>query len=194
MVYRHRRARETTLELVDLVDLPREDRAADWNYTMQTRLFEFFVSLHSAFESSFYALYFAGSRLARKDFPYAGIPTTYSRIKGGPTTNAFETAWPNDPLATAMWDLLADAVHKDLADVRNVLAHRIAPGFGHRITLSDTVNVGGAGTPQNGESEYELAWRGQALATRIPSTLQNAEEALAALWEAAADFFARQPA
>ena len=71
VVYRHRRARETALELTDLVNLPREDRSRDWHFTTQTRLFEFFVSLHSAFESSFYGLYFAGSRLDRQRFTFA---------------------------------------------------------------------------------------------------------------------------
>lgn len=182
VAYRHRRARETALELAALVDLSREDRSADWHFTTQTRLFEFFVALHSAFESSFYGLYFAGSRLAGQSFPLAADPVTYKRINAGSTVKAFETAWPNGLLAAAMSVLIADDVYKDLAEVRNVLAHRIAPGFEHRLTLGAA------------EEEYELAWRGQPLATLIPTTLHTGEEALAALWEAAAHFFAPQPA
>ncbi|MEV6536537.1 hypothetical protein ACGFWD_44800 [Streptomyces sp. NPDC048448] len=164
------------------MDLPREDRSADWHFTTQTRLFEFFVALHSAFESSFYGLYFAGSRLAGQSFALAAAPVTYYRIKANATASAFEAAWPNSPFAAAMSALFAGDVYKDLAEVRNVLAHRIAPGFEHRLTLGAT------------EEEYELDWRGQALATLIPTTLHTAEEALASLWQAAADFFAPQPA
>ncbi|MER5409111.1 hypothetical protein [Streptomyces sp. NPDC002769] len=157
------------------MDLPREDRSADWHFTTQTRLFEFFVALHTAFESSFYGLYFAGSRLAGQSFALAATPVTYYRIKANATARAFEAAWPNSPLAAAM-------SAQDLAEVHNVLAHRIAPGFEHRLTLGAT------------EKEYELDWRGQALTTLIPTTLHTAEEALASLWQAAADFFAPQPA
>lgn len=193
VVYRHRRAHETALELAGLVDLSWEDRDTDWPFTAQTRLFEFFVSLHSAFESSFYGLYFAGSRLARPNFSFADDPAKYQRITAGATAKAFEAAWPNDPLAKAMSDLVAGDFHKELAAVRNILAHRIAPGFEHRMTLRATVGTGGEGTPPSGKIDYELAWRGQPLATLIPSTLEKGEDTLAALWEAAADFFAPRP-
>ena len=193
VVYRHRRAHETALELADLVNLPYEGRAADWHFTTQTRLFEFFVSLHSAFESSFYGLYFAGSRLARPNFASADDPEKYRDITAGKTEKAFKAAWPNDPLAKAMSDLITGDFHKELAVVRNILAHRIAPGFEHRMTLRATVGAGGEGTPPSGKVDYELAWRGQPLATLIPSTLEKGEVTLAALWEAAADFFAPRP-
>ncbi|MGW3311478.1 hypothetical protein ACWDG9_33400 [Streptomyces sp. NPDC001073] len=193
VTYRHRRAHETALELADLVNLPYEDRAADWHYTAQTRLFEFYVSLHSTFESSFYGLYFAGSRLAGPNFAFADEPEKYRNITAGSTVKAFEAARPGDPLARAMSDLVTGDFHKELAVVRNVLAHRIAPGFEHRMTLRATVGAGSEGTPPSGKIEYELAWRGKPLDTLIPSTLERGDDALAALWEATADFFAPQP-
>ncbi|MGW3028280.1 hypothetical protein [Streptomyces sp. NPDC001221] len=185
VVYRHRRAHETALELTDLVNLPPKDRPSNWHFTTQTRLFEFFVSLHSAFESSFYGLYFAGSRLARRYFTFADDPEKYRDVSGKSTTKAFQTAWPNDALAKAMSDLRSDPICKRLADVRNLLAHRIAPGFRHRITLHAEVGV-----PAGGQEEYELAWLGKPLATMVPSTLAQTEEKLAVLWDTAAAFFA----
>ncbi|QDN75754.1 hypothetical protein FNV65_06255 [Streptomyces sp. S1A1-8] len=192
VLYRHRRARETALELTDLVKLPREDRLSDWNFTTQTRLFEFFVSLHSAFESSFYGLYFAGSRLDRQRFTFADDPEKYQRVTGKSMTEAFQVAWPNDVLTKAMSDLRSDPFYDRLGKVRNRLAHRIAPGFEHRITLHAEVGVTGGGSltgRQEGET-YELAWLGEPLATMVPSTLAQAEEKLGVLWDAAAAFFA----
>ncbi|MFF5147831.1 hypothetical protein ACFY6U_50385 [Streptomyces sp. NPDC013157] len=185
VVYRHRRARETALELAALVNLPWEERPSDWHFTTQTRLFEFFVSLHSAFESSFYGLYFAGSRLDRQRFTFADEPEKYRDVTGPSTTKAFQAAWPNDALAKAMSALRSDPFYERLGKVRNLLAHRIAPGFEHRLTLQAHV-----GSPGGEQEEYELAWQGEPLATMIPSTLAQAEEKLGVLWDAAGSFFA----
>ncbi|MFE2320799.1 hypothetical protein ACFXC8_48650 [Streptomyces sp. NPDC059441] len=191
VVYRHRRARETALELTALVNLPREDRPSDWHFTTQTRLFEFFVSLHSAFESSFYGLYFAGSRLDRQRFTFADDPEKYQRVTGKSTAEAFQAAWPNEPLPKAMSDLRSDSFYERLGKVRNRLAHRIAPGFEHRITLhAEGITGGGSLTGGQQGEDYELAWQGEPLATMIPSTLTQAEEKLDVLWDAAAAFFA----
>lgn len=192
VVYRHRRARETALELTGLVNLPSEERLSDWHFTTQTRLFEFFVSLHSAFESSFWGLYFAASRLDRQRFTFADAPERCQRVTGKSTTEAFQVAWPNDALARAMSDLRSDSFYERLGEVRNRLAHRIAPGFDHRITLSAGVGVASGGSRTGGQEceSYELAWLGEPLATMVPSTLAQAEEKLGVLWSTAATFFA----
>lgn len=104
------------------------------------------------------------------------------RINAGGTVTGFTTAWSREPLAQALSELTGSAFYKELSDTRNVLAHRVTPGFEHRVTLM-------AGALTDAEEEtYELAWRGEPLSSFIPATLEQAETELTTLWEAAAGF------
>jgi hypothetical protein len=71
----------------------------------------------------------------RQFFTSADDPTSYFGIKVGSTAKAFGVEGPNDPLGTVMSGLAAGDFHKDRAGVREVLCHRIGPGFRHRVNL-----------------------------------------------------------
>jgi hypothetical protein len=178
-VYRHRRASEIAKEVSALVALPRDRRDNGWHFEIQTRLYEFFVAVLSTFESSIYGLYFVGSCLEPGHFPSVE-PEKRKRIAPASTAKAYAAAWPQEPLTALLTEITTSAAYAELSDTRNVLAHRIVPGLEHRLTLPGEI--------------YELAWRGQSLASFIPDTLGWAEEELRRLWEATANFLeARAP-
>lgn len=180
-VYRHRNASEAAQTLLPLVTDRAAQSAPSWRYTTQTCLFEFVVALNSAFESSAYGLYFIGSVIAPQRFPLVGSGK-WKGINVMATAQAYQAAWPGDPLAQALAALAADTGYGTLYDRRNILAHRIAPGFEHRVTL-------GAGSfPQAAEEGYELAWFGEPLAPMVTKTLAHCEALLTDVWVAAQTF------
>ncbi|MHA4776608.1 hypothetical protein L1085_019195 [Streptomyces sp. MSC1_001] len=187
VVYRHRRAWEASEELLDLARQQRDQRGADWHFAAQTRLFDFFVSLHSTFESSYYGLYFAGGQLAPDKFPL--VQSERRRDIGlKSTVLAFQQAWSGEALTAKLGEVKESGLYKDLAVTRNILAHRVAPGFEHRVTLV------GEELATAHEINYELAWGGKPVEVLISETFTEAEAMLGGLWAEAATFFEDVPA
>ncbi|MFE3934469.1 hypothetical protein ACFXPJ_11935, partial [Streptomyces goshikiensis] len=183
VVYRHRWAWEAGEEVLTLARQQRDDRRPDWHYAAQTALFEFVVSLHSAFESCFYGLYFAGAQLRPSGFPHVTDDAARRKITPKAVVTGYEDQWPGSGLAVELANLKDSPFYDKLGRTRNVLAHRIAPGFEHRVTLEgDTV-------ASAKEYDYELAWRGAEVEALVPDMLSGAEGLLGAVWTQAAEFF-----
>ncbi|MFE2305045.1 hypothetical protein [Streptomyces sp. NPDC059411] len=188
VVYRHRQAWESGEGLLELAQQQRSERGTDWHFAAQTAVFGFYVSLLSSFESTFYALYFAGAQLSPEEFPFIKDDKTHRSIGPASAAKAFTQAWPDDRLSLKLAEVSSSYIHKDshLAKTRNILAHRVAPGFEHRVMLL------GEDLADAKEVNYELAWGGRPVEQLIPETLAEAESVLGSLWEAAADFLDRR--
>ncbi|MDD9376522.1 hypothetical protein M8Z33_07515 [Streptomyces sp. ZAF1911] len=183
VVYRHRRGWEAGEELLALARQQRSDRGTDWHYAAQTALFEFVVSLHSAFESSFYGLYFAGAQLRPGGFPHVADDDSRRKVTPKSVVTEYEKQWPASGLTAELVKVKDSPFYDKLSRTRNVLAHRIAPGFEHRITLEgDSVETAT-------EYEYELVWRGEKVEALVPDILAGTEALLGDLWTQAAKFF-----
>ncbi|MFE1790885.1 hypothetical protein ACFW7J_21230 [Streptomyces sp. NPDC059525] len=146
-------------------------------------MFEFAVSLHSAIESSFYGLYFAGAQLRPVGFPHVVDDDSRRKITPKAVAAAYKKQWPDCGMGAELATVKDSTFYDKLARTRNVLAHRIAPGFEHRVTL--------IGDALESAEEYgdELVWRGEKLETLVPDMLSGTEGLLRGLWTRAAEFF-----
>ncbi|MEU9377810.1 hypothetical protein AB0D94_29175 [Streptomyces sp. NPDC048255] len=183
VVYRHRRAWEAGEELLALARQQRDDRGRDWHYAAQAALFDFVVSLHSAFESSFYGLYFVGAQIRPTGFAHVTGDDTRRSINPKTVTTEYAKQWPGSGLAIELTAVKDSSFYGELARTRNVLAHRIAPGFEHQVSLE------GEALESATEYDYALAWRGEKVEALVPRMLSGAEGMLDSLWTQVAAFF-----
>ncbi|MGW2038705.1 hypothetical protein [Streptomyces virginiae] len=188
VVYRHRQAHEAAEALLALLEKSGDQSARERDYEAQKGLFDFFVSLHSSLESTFYALYFAGAQVKPVGFKHAATPESWRDVTSGETLKKFRLAWPKDNLTLALEDLKKTGEYTDLGEARNILAHRIAPRFNHLLTMQ------GERLANAGDLDHVLRWRGQPVTEAVPQTLTAGEAALASVWKAAAAFFEAPPA
>ncbi|MEU8433997.1 hypothetical protein AB0F18_13935 [Streptomyces sp. NPDC029216] len=147
----------------------RDDRGRDWHYAAQAALFDFVVSLHSAFESSFYGLYFVGAQIRPTGFAHVTDDDTRRSINPKAVTTEYAKQWPGSGLAIELAAVKDSSFYVELARTRNVLAHRIAPGFEHQVTLE------GVALESATEYDYALAWRGEKVEALVPRMLSGAE-------------------
>src|SRR5205807_852388 len=107
-------------------------------------LFEFFATALSSLECLVYGLAAIGEHLRPDVFPVTTKPWT---INFNSVPKMFVTAFPTDPLTTALTEIDTSSEMKSLRDTRNVLAHRAAPGRTYSETLTtsssgDSASVG----------------------------------------------------
>jgi hypothetical protein len=96
-------------------------------YQQEEALFNFFSNGFAAFEALFYGLFAIGSFIDAVTFPLA-TPREQQRVSPSHTNDAFERAFPGDPLLDAFTSLFNDPAYQRWRDMRNVLTHRAAPG------------------------------------------------------------------
>ena len=96
-------------------------------YVQERELFSFFVAGLASVESLCFGLFAIGSLLRPSDYPTA-TPEDLRRISPESTARAFGTFFPGDALALALQSFTASQEFRDWKEIRNVLAHRSAPG------------------------------------------------------------------
>lgn len=175
-VYRHRRAREAAEALAPLASRSPQGEPL-WRYRTQTLLFDFIVGLNSAVESSAYGLYFIGSAIAPPGKEFTRVsPDKRTGINLASTAKAYADAWPGEELPKALVALPKDAGYDVLLKRRNILAHRVAPGFNFSAKTDTSAEL------------YNIAVFGEPLADIVEQTLAHTEHLLDGLWTAAEDF------
>ena len=96
-------------------------------YRQERQLFGFFVSGIAALESFIFFIHFAAAHLKPSAFPIQE-PSDLRAISPKTTAKAFGKEFPGDALTVALTKLVEDPQFNDWNGVRNVLAHRAAPG------------------------------------------------------------------
>jgi hypothetical protein len=101
-------------------------------------LFGFFSNGFSVFEATFYGLYGLGALVCAADFPIS-TEADQRKINLSFTIDCMQRAFPNDPIIQVLNRIKGDTDYASWSRIRNVLAHRVAPGR--------TLFVGGDETP-----------------------------------------------
>jgi hypothetical protein len=126
--YRYRACYEQNEEFKALLqhttDLWREwGSDEEKNYRLEQCLYYFFMNCLSVFDSFAFCLYFVGAMIVPEHFSHVGKPKNIT-LKA--TTNAFASAFPNEPITKRLRILSEDTDFKRVKLVRNILAHRLA--------------------------------------------------------------------
>jgi hypothetical protein len=125
--YRLRACAEYSEDFVKCVRRVGGGPAIEDRYRQEKQLFGFFVSGIAALESFNFFLYFAAAHLRPATF-LVKTPADIRAISRKATTEGFEKEFPGDSLTVALAKLAKDPALKEWVGVRNVLAHRTAPG------------------------------------------------------------------
>lgn len=99
----------------------------DERYIQERELFGFFVTGLASIESLCYGLFAIGSMLDADSFPIAD-PKDMRRVDPKRTANRFEQAFPDDAVTAKLREMVAARGFRQWSDIRNILAHREAPG------------------------------------------------------------------
>lgn len=142
-------------------------------YQQERSLFGFFSNGFSVFESAFYALFALGTLSSPSHFPIA-TAKDQQRISPQSTSAAFATAFPADPLNTALSALLTNAHFIEWREIRNVLTHRAAPGRTFFVGIGD---LGDAPLPDQWKIK-EISLDAQMAANRRVELSQQLERLL----------------
>ena len=96
-------------------------------YIQERELFSFFVAGLSSVESLCFALFAIGAMLRPNDFPM-GTPKELRAISPESTARTFGSLYPGDAFTSALQQLTRSQEFRDWKEIRNILAHRAAPG------------------------------------------------------------------
>lgn len=96
-------------------------------FRQERDLFGFFTNGLSTLEAAFYGLFAIGALLSPALFAMTTAKEQQA-VTPGSTRAAYEKAFPGDPILNVFNTLLIDASYLELRHIRNVLAHRAAPG------------------------------------------------------------------
>jgi len=96
----------------------------DDRYVQERELFGFFVTGLSAIEAFGYGLHFLLSIACPANFPIANKRAINIAL----TKKCLLATKPGEPLTLCVCSLLADQKYKDWKEIRDILAHRGAPG------------------------------------------------------------------
>lgn len=118
-------------------------------HIQERELFAFFITGLSALEGFHFAAHAIGAFVAPAVFPMA-TPSELRAVTVGTVVKRFASAFTGDNLTTAMAGLQQDPLLTAWQEIRNVLAHRVAPGRTHNASvggvsggLQDTVWLNG---------------------------------------------------
>jgi hypothetical protein len=95
-------------------------------YVQERLLFGFFTNGYSVFEALFYSQYAIGAFLDTR-FAFESAKDQ-QQVTPRRTSELFRQVFPKDPISTAHSDLFLDRHYQEWREIRNVLAHRSAPG------------------------------------------------------------------
>lgn len=120
-------------------------------YVQQRELFEFFENGHAAIESCCYLAYLLGARAEPTRFPLASEEDRRA-ITLGRTASLLVEILPRAALTLRLQSLKEDGGYLEWKAIRNVLAHRLAPGriIGLEFNLPDGRVVPAPPTEWNG--------------------------------------------
>ncbi len=96
-------------------------------FTQEKLLFNFYSSVFSTFESTYYGLYSIGHFISPKHFPISS-PKDQQRISLNSTKEAYLKAFPTDQIADLFDTIANNQQYIKIKEIRNVLSHRTAPG------------------------------------------------------------------
>ncbi len=100
-------------------------------------LFGFFTNGLSAIEATFYGLFAMGGLLNSAFFPMT-TPEDQQNVTPRNTFTTYGKAFPGDPILIILGAVLKDSAYQELKQIRNVLAHRTAPGRQIYLTVGDS--------------------------------------------------------
>ena len=120
---------------------PLQERARQEQY-----LFGFFTSGLATLESFHYGMYFADAAIHGGAPFYTDKPGHLQGINRKSTTEAFNSVFPSESLTKALTALGHDPICLEWDAIRNVLAHRAAPGRNISLALCENATpvLGGA--------------------------------------------------
>lgn len=101
--------------------------AVPMRYTQDNELFIFFFAGFAVLDSLAYSLFSLGNMLASPEFPM-NTEDDLKSITFAFTAKRFSTHYPREDLSAKLNALLATAKYEEWKNVRNILAHRVAPG------------------------------------------------------------------
>jgi len=105
-------------------------------YLQERELFNFFVAGLSTIETFLYGIYFLASIASPSDFPVSDPRSITLKT----TSQKFTNTFPNEAITSRLEALTKNSDFVEWCDVRNILAHRCAPGrIIHRV-LSPATN------------------------------------------------------
>lgn len=96
-------------------------------YRQERELFGFFVTGLAAIESLCYGLFAIGSMLDAQNFPIS-TPRDMRSISPEKTAKQFAAAFPKEGITAALQQMRSAQDFRDWKEIRNLLAHRSAPG------------------------------------------------------------------
>ncbi|MGQ0600746.1 MAG: hypothetical protein ACT4QE_03515 [Anaerolineales bacterium] len=125
--YRFRACAEYDIEYSKSVKEDGDSPLPEGRFKQERTLFGFFVNGLATIESVYYGLYVIGSMLSVSGFP---IQTDKERKLVTPekTADQYTTEFPNDNLSQSITQLPSEPQYKEWKKIRNILAHRAAPG------------------------------------------------------------------
>jgi hypothetical protein len=106
-------------------------------YRQERALFGFFTSGLSALESTFYLMFSVGAFLSPAAFPMT-TRREQQAVTPSSTLAAYRKTFPADALLNAFKSVLEDQAYLELRHIRNVLAHRAAPGRQIYLAVGDS--------------------------------------------------------
>jgi hypothetical protein len=109
---------------------------AEERYRQERDLFEFFSNGFSTFESFFYGVFAAGALLRAQQFPII-TPQDRRRITSASTLAGYCAAFPRDSFTNQLANMTTDALYLEIREIRNILAHRSAPGRTLHVAIGD---------------------------------------------------------
>jgi hypothetical protein len=101
--------------------------AFEARYQQERYLFEFFVNALAAIESHFYGLFAIGAILKATAFPFT-TDKQQQAVSPSSTQRMYAAHFIGDAINGVIGFILGDTDYSELKVVRNVLAHRTAPG------------------------------------------------------------------
>jgi hypothetical protein len=117
-------------------------------YAEERALFGFFVNACSTVESTAYSLFALGAMVIPARFPLS-TPDEQRRVSLLKTAARYGKAFSEEPVTNALADVVRDSDWHEIANIRNVLAHRAAPPRDHW-----------RGGPSDGRTDWRLAPHG----------------------------------
>ena len=112
-------------------------------YNQERALFGFFVTGLSVIESLCYGSFAVASMIDVQNFPMT-TPQNLKDINPEYTTKKFISVFPTDPITILLKQLTTSQDYRDWKDIRNILAHRSAPGRTIQFSINPGSQIDGA--------------------------------------------------
>ncbi len=135
--YRFLAATHYSDDFTDSITRSAGSSSVDERYRQERDLFGFFTNGLSSLEGAFYGLFAIGALLSPAAFPMM-TANEQQAVTPARTRTGYEKAFFGDPIINVFDALLVDKSYLQLKDIRNVLAHRSAPGRQIYVSVGDS--------------------------------------------------------